>query len=118
MGCGKLFSGDQAAGKAAGFTPGLPHFAPKVKSVIFMHMAGGPSHLELFDYKPELEKLNGLDTPQSLLEGKNFAFIKGTPKLLGPQANFAKAGNSGRSDELRVGKEGGSTCRSRCAPTT
>src|SRR5688572_5737322 len=51
------------------------HFAPKAKRVIFMHMAGAPSQLELFDYKPELQKLNGLDCPQSLLEGKRFAFI-------------------------------------------
>lgn len=77
------------------FVPGQPHFAPKAKSVIFLHMAGGPSHLELFDYKPDLKKLDGKDTPASLMEGKNFAFLKGTPKLLGPQAGFKRAGESG-----------------------
>lgn len=95
LGCSKgMFSSQEAGRNAAGFVPGLPHFAPKAKNVIFMHMAGGPSHLELFDFKPELQRLDGKDTPQSLMEGKNFAFIKGTPKLLGPQSDFAKAGNS------------------------
>jgi hypothetical protein len=73
----------------------LPHFAPKAKSIIYLHMAGAPSQLELFDYKPDLEKLDGLDCPQSLLEGKKFAFIQGVPKMLGPQANFKPRGESG-----------------------
>lgn len=72
-----------------------PHFKSKVKSVIFLHMAGAPSQLELFDYKPELQKLHGQDCPASLLEGKKFAFIRGVPKLLGPQANFKQHGQSG-----------------------
>lgn len=94
MGCeGNLFSGKGK--KAENFIGGIPHFAPKAKSVIFLHMAGGPSHLELFDYKPELQKLDGKDTPKSLMEGKNFAFLKGTPKLLGPRSSFAQAGGSG-----------------------
>jgi Protein of unknown function (DUF1501) len=49
----------------------------------------------LFDYKPELAKLNGQDCPPSLLEGKKFAFIRGVPKMLGPQANFKQHGKSG-----------------------
>ncbi len=79
-----------------------PPFAPKVKNVIFLHMAGAPSQLEMFDYKPELLKLHDQDCPQSLLEGKKFAFIRGTPKLLGPQANFRQVGEAGNwvSDNL------------------
>ncbi|MFZ9661725.1 MAG: DUF1501 domain-containing protein, partial [Chitinophagaceae bacterium] len=79
-----------------------PHFTSKVKSVIFLHMAGAPSQLELFDYKPTLQKLHGMDCPASLLEGKKFAFIRGVPKLLGPQANFKQYGQSGTwvSDHL------------------
>ena len=73
----------------------LPHFAPKAKRVIYLHMAGAPSQLELFDYKPELQKLHGLDCPPSLLEGKKFAFIQGTPKMLGPQHGFKQYGDSG-----------------------
>lgn len=72
-----------------------PHFAPKAKSVIYLHMAGAPSQLELFDYKPELAKMNGQDCPQSYLEGKKFAFIRGVPKMLGPQAIFKQHGESG-----------------------
>ncbi|MDQ3278380.1 MAG: DUF1501 domain-containing protein [Bacteroidota bacterium] len=75
--------------------PKLPHFAGRAKSVIYLHMAGAPSQLELFDYKPELAKLDGQDCPPSLLEGKRFAFIRGVPKMLGPQAKFAQHGQSG-----------------------
>ncbi len=72
-----------------------PHFMPKAKNVIYLHMAGAPSQLEMFDYKPELAKLDGQDCPNSLLEGKKFAFIRGVPKMLGPQATFQQHGESG-----------------------
>ena len=72
-----------------------PHYAPKAKSVIYLHMAGGPSQLELFDPKPELQKYNGADCPQHLLEGKRFAFIKGVPQMLGTPYEFQRAGQSG-----------------------
>jgi hypothetical protein len=75
--------------------PRMPHFPGKARSVIYLHMAGAPSQLELFDYKPALQKLNGEDCPPSLLEGKKFAFIRGVPKMLGPQAKFARHGQSG-----------------------
>lgn len=79
-----------------------PHFPGKAKSVIYLHMAGAPSQLELFDYKPELQKLHNQLCPPSLMEGKRFAFIRGTPKMLGPQANFNQHGESGAwiSDNL------------------
>lgn len=82
--------------------PRKPHFAPRAKRVIFLHMAGGPSPLELFDYKPTLARLHGQDCPESLLAGKRFAFIRGVPKMLGPQANFRQHGESGAwiSDHL------------------
>ena len=78
------------------------HFSPKAKNVIFMHMAGGPSQLELFDYKPELAKLHNQLCPDSFMEGKRFAFISGRPKMLGPKAEFAQYGQSGAwvSDNL------------------
>ena len=72
-----------------------PPFAPRVKRVIYLHMAGAPSQHELFDYKPELQKLNGKECPQEFLEGKQFAFIQGTPKMLGPQFSFQQHGQSG-----------------------
>lgn len=75
--------------------PRPPHFPGKARRVIYLHMAGAPSQLELFDYKPELQKLNNQLCPPSLLEGKRFAFIRGTPKMLGPQAVFKQRGQSG-----------------------
>ncbi len=82
--------------------PKAPPLPGKAKAVIYLHMAGAPSQLELFDYKPELQKLDGLDCPPSLLEGKRFAFIRGVPKMLGPQAAFKQRGESGAwvSDNL------------------
>ncbi len=82
--------------------PKIPMFPGKAKSVIYLHMAGAPSQLELFDYKPELLKLDGQDCPQSLLEGKRFAFIRGVPKMMGPQVKFQQRGQSGSwvSDHL------------------
>ncbi|MDX2195670.1 MAG: DUF1501 domain-containing protein [Cytophagales bacterium] len=73
----------------------LPHFAPKAKRIIYLHMAGAPSQLELFDYKPELQKLDDKDCPESFLKGKRFAFIKGVPKMMGPKAEFKQYGQSG-----------------------
>ena len=75
--------------------PIAPPFSPKVKSVIYLHMVGAPSQLELFDYKPELQKLHNKPCPVSLIAGKQFAFIEGTPNMLGPQATFSKQGESG-----------------------
>jgi hypothetical protein len=75
--------------------PAMPHFAAKAKRVIYLHMAGAPSQHELFDYKPELLKLNGKECPKEFLEGKQFAFIQGVPKMLGPQFEFKQHGQSG-----------------------
>ena len=76
-------------------SPLPPPFIPKAKSVIYLHMAGAPSQLELFDFKPELIKFHNQPCPESLIEGRKFAFIRGVPNLLGPQANFQQHGQSG-----------------------
>jgi hypothetical protein len=91
-----MMGGDLLANKllSGGALPGMPHFTPKAKHVIYLHMAGAPSQLELFDFKPELKKLDGQLCPPSLLEGKRFAFIRGVPKMLGPQINFQQHGES------------------------
>src|SRR5438132_749411 len=54
--------------------PKAPHFAPKAKRVIYLHLTGSPPHLDLYDYKPELVKLNGEPCPDMFLKGKRFAF--------------------------------------------
>lgn len=68
--------------------------AAKAKRIIYLHMAGAPSQLELFDYKPDLFKLDGQACPDSLLAGKRFAFITGVPNMLGPKVQFAQYGES------------------------
>jgi hypothetical protein len=75
--------------------PKPPMHPARAKSIIYLHMAGSPSQLELFDYKPELVKFNGSPCPQHLLEGKRFAFIRGVPQMLGTPYKFAQHGGSG-----------------------
>ena len=75
--------------------PRAPHFAPKAKRIIFLFMAGAPSQLDLFDYKPALTKYNGQPVPQDVIKGERFAFIKGTPTLLGSPHRFAQHGQCG-----------------------
>lgn len=75
--------------------PKSPHFAPKAKRVIFLFMAGAPSHLELFDNKPQLAKFNGTLPPAELLKGYRAAFINPNSTLLGPKFAFAKHGKCG-----------------------
>ncbi len=94
-GCGSALPG--ATEGVSRFGPRGADFPGKVKHVIFLHMAGAPSQLELFDYKPELARLHNQPCPDSLLEGKRFAFIQGRPNMLGPQATFAARGQSGLS---------------------
>ena len=79
--------------------PKQPHFKPRAKNVIFMFMAGGPSQLELFDYKPALVKLNGEPIPESFIKGKRFVFMDSSFKerrtLLGTRREFRRHGQNG-----------------------
>ena len=68
----------------------------KAKSVIYLHMAGSPSQLDLFENKPALGKLHNTTCPDEYLEGKRFAFIKGVPKMLGPMFKFKQHGETGQ----------------------
>jgi hypothetical protein len=76
-------------------TPRPPHFRARAKNVIYLHMAGSPPHLDMFDYKPELVRRNGQDCPQEFLRGRRFAFTSGVPKLLGTPQRFARHGRGG-----------------------
>ncbi|QDU27898.1 hypothetical protein ETAA8_29890 [Anatilimnocola aggregata] len=80
---------ESAAGKQ-------PHFAPRAKRVIYLHMIGAPSQLDLFDAKPELVRRNGEACPESLLAGKRFAFLGAEKKLSGSKFKFAPHGESGQ----------------------
>jgi hypothetical protein len=72
-----------------------PHFAPKAKNVIYLHMSGAPPQQELFDHKPKLVELHMQPCPDELLKNQRFAFIKGHPKLLGCPYKFGQHGKSG-----------------------
>ena len=75
--------------------PRAPHFEPKAKRVIYLHMSGAPPHLDIFDYKPELVKRNGQDCPDAYLKGRRFAFTTGVPKLMGTPRTYAQHGPGG-----------------------
>ena len=74
----------------------------KAKSIIYLHMAGSPSQIDMFENKPALQKLHNTACPKQYLEGKRFAFIKGVPKMLGSQFKYEQQGESGQwiSSEL------------------
>jgi hypothetical protein len=84
-----------AGGAADPLAPRAPHHAPRAKRVIFLFMAGAPSHLELFDYKPQLAKFEGTLPPPELIKGYRAAFINPSSKLLGPKFKFSKKGECG-----------------------
>jgi hypothetical protein len=90
---GAGYAATQGAGDP--LSPKKPHFAPKAKNVIFLFMAGAPSHLEMFDYKPQLAKFDGALPPPELLKGYRAAFINPNSRLLGPKFKFAKHGQGG-----------------------
>jgi uncharacterized protein (DUF1501 family) len=72
-----------------------PHFAPRAKSVIHLFMAGAPSQLDLFDFKPKLAELEGKPLPPEVIGGQRYAFIRPDAAVLGPRFKFAKHGRSG-----------------------
>ncbi len=92
-----LANAGYAATQDAGnpLAPRKPHFAPKAKNVIFLFMAGAPSHLEMFDNKPQLAKFDGTLPPPDLIKGYRAAFINPNSVLLGPKFKFAKHGQCG-----------------------
>src|SRR5438270_5105460 len=87
--------GQAAPSSANPMAPKPPHFAPKAKSVIYLHMSGAPPQHDLFDYKPKLNQLHMQPCPDELLKNQRFAFIKGHPKLLGSPYQFEQHGKSG-----------------------
>ena len=87
----ELLTRDVAASGAARGT----HFAPRAKNVIYLFMAGAPSQVDLLDHKPKLAALDGSSAPEEIVKGERFAFIRGTPKLLGSPYRFTPQGQSG-----------------------
>ncbi len=84
-----------AEGDVNPLAPRPPHFPGRAKSVIYLFMAGGPSQLDLFDYKPTLAKLDGQPIPPSVVKEGRYAFIQKTATILSPRFKFARHGQSG-----------------------
>ena len=80
-------------------TPRQTHLAARAKSVIYIHLVGGPSHLDLFDLKPKLQQRHGENCPQELFDAGKFAFVRDLPTMLGTPATqrfqFSRCGESG-----------------------
>ncbi len=87
----------ETLGSSAGADNGLPHFKPRVKRVMFLCMAGGPSHLETFDYKPELARLDGQPMPEAFTRGQPIAQLQGQElKCQGALTKFRRYGSGGQ----------------------
>src|SRR5262245_25930995 len=84
-----------ARGSAGVLAPKAPHVQPKAKAVIHLFMAGAPSQLDLFDYKPKLAELEGKPIPPSVIGGQRYAFIRPDAAVMGPRFKFARHGQSG-----------------------
>ena len=82
---------------ASGGLPGLPHFAPKAKRVIYLMQSGAPSHVDLFDYKPLLAKRRGEEIPESIHQGQKLSTMTATAgkPCLGSISPFRQHGESG-----------------------
>jgi hypothetical protein len=94
----EAFGAPAGDASANGGLPGLPHFAPKAKRVIFLHQSGGPSQVDLFDYKPVLKKYQGAELPSSIRMGQRITGMTSGQSSL-PVASsifgFKQYGNSG-----------------------
>ena len=95
---GSKLRGEAGTAEQMGGLIGLPHFLPKAKRVIYLFMNGAPTHVDLWDYKPELKKLHGKPVPESFVKGKRFSTMTGNPNgklMLAPVEPFRQYGESG-----------------------
>ena len=83
-----MFHQSASAGQASPLSTKAPHFAPKAKRVIYIHLTGSPPHLDMWDYKPELVKRTDQECPDEFVKGHTFAFTSGTPTLMGTPRTF------------------------------
>ncbi|MBI4623957.1 MAG: DUF1501 domain-containing protein [Verrucomicrobia bacterium] len=90
-----LFGAEGSKGAGNPLAPREPHFAPRAKRVIYLHMVGAPSQLDLFDHKPELQKYDGKPCPEDFIKGKRFAFLRGHPNIAASKYTFQRHGRSG-----------------------
>ena len=95
VGLGGLALADMLQAAPGPMAPRQPPLPAKAKNVIYLFMAGAPSQIDLFDYKPKLLEYNNQPPPPSLMEGRRFAFLKGNEKLLGSTRKFGTYGECG-----------------------
>ncbi len=98
MALAHLLNADRAIAAESGtnpLAPRGPQFTAKAKRVVYLFMAGAPSHLELFDNKPQLAKFDGTLPPPDLIKGYRAAFINPSSRFLGPKFKFARHGQCG-----------------------
>jgi hypothetical protein len=94
---GSLLARDLGAAEKYRGLAGLPHHKPLAKRVIFLYMSGGPSHLETFDYKPQLDQLDGQPMPESFTANQPIAQLQGQKlRVQGHLTKFQKHGQSGQ----------------------
>src|SRR6266567_2208277 len=88
----------QAADREQHGLPGLPHFPPKARRVIYLFQSGGPSQIELFDYKPRLQEFQGTDLPSSVRMGQRLTAMSATQSsfpMVPSRYSFQQHGQSG-----------------------
>jgi hypothetical protein len=95
IGLQSLLAGSQPGAGASPHAVRPPHFAPRAKRVIYLHMVGAPSQLDLFDHKPALAKHDGQPCPDEFIRGKRFAFLRGHPTIAASRYRFQHYGKSG-----------------------
>jgi len=96
LGLGAIALSSLLNGESTAATDPAWKIPAKAKSIIYLHMAGSPSQVDLFEHKPDLQRLHNTECPQEYLEGKRFAFIKGVPKMLGAQFPYRQYGETGQ----------------------
>ena len=104
-GLGAIALADLLSGQAQASLAGLPHYPAKAKRIIFLTMTGGMSHLESFDYKPELKRLQGEQIPPSVMAGKKplgMSSRQSSFPLVGSSVDFAQHGQCGAHRLLRI----------------
>jgi hypothetical protein len=88
-------AGAAATSRPGPLAPKPPHFPGRARAVIQLFMAGAPSQLELFDFKPKLAEIEGRPIPPEVIGGQRYAFIRPDAAVLGPQFRFARHGQCG-----------------------
>src|SRR5437899_3177895 len=86
------FAAERAAKSTNPLAPRKPHFPARAKQVIYLHMVGAPSQLDMFDYKPTLQQYDNQLCPEEFIKGKRFAFLRGHPKLAASKFQFSQNG--------------------------